>query len=132
MVGGDLGDREQRAVQHGCRARSSPRETRAGRAKQERIEMIVLKKSLSRRTMLRGLGASVALPLLDSMVPAFSARAATAAAPINRFGVVYVPNGMIMENYLPKIEGPGYEITPTLSALEPFREHFQILSGLQC
>src|ERR1051326_2737326 len=93
--------------------------------------MIVLKKSISRRTMLRGLGTAVALPLLDSMVPAFRARAAT-ATPVNRFGVVYVPNGMIMENYLPKTEGPGYEITPTLSALEPFREHFQILSGLNC
>lgn len=94
--------------------------------------MIVLKKSISRRTMLRGMGAAVALPLLDSMVPAFSARAATPAAPVNRFGVVYVPNGMIMENYLPKIEGPGYEITPTLSALDPFSDHFQVLSGLNC
>lgn len=93
--------------------------------------MIVLKKSISRREILRGLGAAVALPLLDSMVPAFSARAAT-TAPINRFGVVYVPNGMIMENYLPKIEGPDYEITPTLSALEPYREYYQVLSGLNC
>jgi len=90
--------------------------------------MTVLKKSLSRRTVLRGLGAAVALPLLDSMTPAFS----TPAKPVNRFGVVYVPNGMIMENYLPKTEGPDYEITPTLSALEPFREHFQVLSGLNC
>jgi hypothetical protein len=93
--------------------------------------MIVLKRSVSRREMLRGLGAAVALPMLDSMIPAFSARAAT-ATPSNRFGVVYVPNGMIMENYLPSKEGPDYEITPTLSALQPFREHFQILSGLTC
>src|SRR5579863_3745031 len=93
--------------------------------------MIVLKRSVSRREMLRGLGAAVALPLLDSMIPAFSARAAT-TAPVNRFGVVYVPNGMIMENYLPTKEGPDYEFTPTLSALEPFREHFQVLSGLNC
>jgi hypothetical protein len=93
--------------------------------------MIVLKRFVSRREMLRGLGAAVALPMLDSMVPAFSARAAT-TTPSNRFGVVYVPNGMIMENYLPSKEGPDYEITPTLSALQPFREHFQILSGLTC
>src|SRR5579863_7861922 len=93
--------------------------------------MIVLKRSVSRREMLRGLGAAVALPLLDSMIPAFSARAAT-TAPVNRFGVVYVPNGMIMENYLPTKEGPDYEFTPTLRALEPFREHFQVLSGLNC
>lgn len=92
--------------------------------------MIVLKKSLSRREVLRGLGATVSLPLLDSMIPAFSLQGAT--APVNRFGVVYVPNGMIMENYLPAKEGPDYELTPTLRALEPFREHFQVLSGLNC
>ena len=94
--------------------------------------MIVFKKSISRRSMLRGLGSAIALPLLDSMVPPFSARAATAAVPVNRFGVVYVPNGMIMENYLPAAEGPDYELTPTLKTLEPFREHFQVLSGLNC
>jgi hypothetical protein len=90
--------------------------------------MIITKKAISRRAMLRGLGAAVALPWLDSMVPALSA----AAVPVNRFGVVYVPNGMIMENYLPRNEGPDYEMTPTLSALEPLREHFQVLSGLNC
>ena len=94
--------------------------------------MIVFKKSISRRSILRGLGSAIALPLLDSMVPAFSARAATAALPVNRFGVVYVPNGMIMENYLPATEGPDYELTPTLKTLEPFRKHFQVLSGLNC
>src|SRR5215468_904302 len=78
--------------------------------------------------MLRGAGAAVALPWLDSMAPALAAT----TKPLNRFGVVYVPNGMIMENYLPKAEGPNYEITPTLSALEPLREHFQVLSGLNC
>jgi len=93
--------------------------------------MIVFKKSISRRSILRGLGSAIALPLLDSMVPAFSARAAT-VVPVNRFGVVYVPNGMIMENYLPATEGPDYELTPTLKTLEPFRKHFQVLSGLNC
>jgi hypothetical protein len=90
--------------------------------------MIITRKAISRRDMLRGAGAALALPLLDSMTPALSA----AAEPINRFGVVYVPNGMIMENYLPGKEGPDYEMTPTLSALDPLREHFQILSGLNC
>jgi hypothetical protein len=90
--------------------------------------MIITKTAISRRAMLRGVGAAVALPWLDSMVPALSA----AAKPANRFGVVYVPNGMIMENYLPRQEGPDYEMTPTLSALEPLREHFQVLSGLNC
>ena len=90
--------------------------------------MILTRKSISRRALLRGVGVAVALPVLDSMTPALRA----AGKPFNRFGVVYVPNGMIMENYLPAKEGPDYEITPTLSALEPLREHFQILSGLNC
>ncbi|HTA71473.1 MAG TPA: DUF1552 domain-containing protein [Bryobacteraceae bacterium] len=92
--------------------------------------MIVTKKAIPRRTMLRGIGAALALPLLDSMVPAFSATSKTAAKPINRFGVVYVPNGMIMKNYLPATEGAEWELTPTLSALEPFRKQLLVLSGL--
>lgn len=59
--------------------------------------MIISKKSLSRRTLLRGIGAGLALPLLDSMVPALSAFSKTAAAPAMRFGVVYQPNGMNMQ-----------------------------------
>src|SRR5436190_12958403 len=94
--------------------------------------MIISKKAIPRRTVLRGIGASLALPLLDSMVPALSAMAKTAAKPINRFGVVYVPNGMIMQNYLPKTEGTSWELTPTLSALAPFREQVLVLSGLNC
>jgi hypothetical protein len=89
---------------------------------------MITRKAISRRIMLRGLGSAVALPLLDSMVPALCG----AAKPFNRFGVVYVPNGMIMQNYLPAKDGTDYEMTPTLSALEPLREHFQILSGLNC
>src|SRR5215510_6860142 len=92
--------------------------------------MFIAKKAISRRTMLRGLGAAVALPLLDSMVPALSAMAKTAGKPVNRFGLMYVPNGMIMKNYLPAAEGAGFELTPTLSALAPFREQVLVLSGL--
>jgi len=92
--------------------------------------MFITKKTISRRTVLRGMGAMVALPLLDSMVPALSAMAKTAGKPINRFGVMYVPNGMIMKNYLPLVEGAGFEMTPTLSALAPFREQMLVLSGL--
>ena len=94
--------------------------------------MIISKKAISRRTILRGLGASLALPLLDSMAPALTPLGKSAAAPVNRFGVVYVPNGMIMQSYLPATEGAGYEITPTLRALAPFRQQFLILSGLDC
>ena len=94
--------------------------------------MIVAKKAIPRRTVLRGLGSVLALPLLDSMVPALSALQKTPARPINRFGVMYVPNGMIMKDYLPLTEGAAYELTPTLRALAPFREHVLVLSGLEC
>jgi hypothetical protein len=94
--------------------------------------MIAFRKSIPRRTMLRGLGASLALPLLDGMIPALTAAAQTAAAPVHRFGVVYVPNGMVMENYLPVTEGTSYELTPTLQALAPFRSQTTVLSGLDC
>ena len=92
--------------------------------------MFISKKAISRRMVLRGLGAAVALPLLDSMIPALSAMAKTAGKPVNRFGVFYVPNGMIMKNYLPVVQGVGFEMTPTLSALAPFREQMLVLSGL--
>ncbi len=94
--------------------------------------MIIAKKAIPRRTVLRGLGSVLALPLLDSMVPALLALQKTPAKPINRFGVMYVPNGMIMQSYLPLTEGTGYELTPTLSALAPFREQVLVLSGLEC
>ncbi|MCM3880066.1 MAG: DUF1552 domain-containing protein [Vicinamibacterales bacterium] len=94
--------------------------------------MFISKKAIPRRTVLRGMGAMVALPLLDSMVPALSALANTAAKPVNRFGVMYVPNGMIMKNYLPLIEGAGFELTPTLSPLAKFREQILVLTGLEC
>ncbi len=67
--------------------------------------MFVTKKAISRRTMLRGVGTAVALPLLDAMVPAFAPAAAT--KPVRRFGVVYHPNGVIYEQWLPK--GVGHE-----------------------
>ena len=92
--------------------------------------MFIARKAISRRTVLRGVGAAVALPLLDSMVPALTAIAKAATKPVNRFGLVYVPNGMIMKNYLPVVEGTGFELTPTLGALAPFRDQMLVLSGL--
>jgi hypothetical protein len=94
--------------------------------------MIITRKAIPRRTVLRGLGATLALPLLDGMIPALTAQARTAAAPINRFGVMYVVNGMIMESWTPVAEGAGYELTPTLAALAPHRDRFSVLSGLAC
>ena len=94
--------------------------------------MFVAKKAVPRRTVLRGIGATLALPFLDSMVPALSALAKTAGKPVNRFGVMYVPNGMIMQNYLPAVPGAAYELTPTLTALAPFRDQMLVVSGLEC
>jgi hypothetical protein len=94
--------------------------------------MIITRKAIPRRTVLRGLGATIALPLLDGMVPALTALAQTPARPINRFGVMYVVNGMIMENWTPAAEGTTYELTPTLAALAPYRDQVSILTGLAC
>src|SRR5438270_13750395 len=94
--------------------------------------MIISKKAIPRRTVLRGLGSMLALPLLDSMMPALSAMQKTAARPINWFGAMYVPYGMIMKNYLPLTEGAAYELTPTLSALAPFRAHLRVVRRLVC
>lgn len=92
--------------------------------------MIITKKALSRRTVLRGIGTTLALPLLDAMVPALSAIANTAAKPVRRFGVVYVSNGMAMEYWSPSTEGAGYKLTPILEPLAPFRDQMLVFSGL--
>jgi hypothetical protein len=86
----------------------------------------VFRKHLSRRTVLRGMGATVALPLLDSMNPAF---AATSEPPV-RLGFVYVPNGVTLADWTPKGEGAGFECSRILKPLEPFREDLLVLSGL--
>jgi hypothetical protein len=92
--------------------------------------MIVSRKAIPRRTVLRGIGTALALPLLDSMVPALSALRSTPAKPTRRFGVVYTPNGMVMPSWTPAAEGEGFELTPTLKPLEPFRDRVMVLTGL--
>jgi hypothetical protein len=93
--------------------------------------MAFLTKSLPRRTVLRGLGATMALPFLDAMLPAFSTRGLAAAKPVHRFQTFYVPNGMAMEYWLPKGEGTAFELSPILEPLAPFREQMLVLSGLK-
>ena len=92
--------------------------------------MFISKKHLSRRTVLRGLGATVALPLLDAMVPARTALAQTAAAPTLRFGTIYVPHGVIMDVWMPKKVGTDFELPVILKPLENLRAHFNVISGL--
>jgi hypothetical protein len=92
--------------------------------------MIVTRKGIPRRTVLRGLGATLALPLLDSMVPAFTPLLKSAAKPVSRLGIVYVPMGAVMNNWTPAAEGAGFEMTPILEPLTPFRSRLLVLSGL--
>ncbi len=91
---------------------------------------IVTKTHLSRRTALRGLGASLALPLLDSMVPALTALSKTAAKPVTRVGFVYVPHGAVMKEFTPAATGRDFEFSPILKPLETFRERILVVSGL--
>jgi hypothetical protein len=92
--------------------------------------MIVTRKALPRRTILRGLGTSLALPLLDGMVPALTALSRTAASPVRRFGVVYLPNGVVINKWTPAAEGTGFEFSPILKPLEPFRNALTVITGL--
>jgi hypothetical protein len=92
--------------------------------------MIISKMALPRRTFLRGLGATMALPLLDAMVPALSALNKTAAKSASRLAFIYVPNGAVMDKWTPATAGRGFELSPTLSPLEPFRNQLMVTSGL--
>ncbi len=91
--------------------------------------MIITKMALPRRSFLRGMGATLALPFLDAMVPALSA-AAPGRGRVNRLGFVYAPNGTYLPNFHPATTGKGYKMTPVLQALEPFRNDMVVLSGL--
>jgi hypothetical protein len=93
--------------------------------------MFVTRKHLSRRTVLKGAGASIALPLLDAMVPAHTALANTAAAPRARLGFVYFPHGAVQRYWTPQAEGRDFEFSHILKPLEPFREHVTVVSGLR-
>jgi hypothetical protein len=93
--------------------------------------MFLTRKHLSRRTVLRGVGATVALPLLDAMIPARTALAQTAANPLPRLGFIYVPHGAIMDHWTPAAEGTQFELPAILAPLAPFRQQMTIVSGLE-
>ena len=91
----------------------------------------ITKKALPRRTVLRGIGSLVALPLLGAMVPALTATGRTAAAPITRLGFFYAPNGMFLPNFHPAGNGGrDYKITRILTPLKDYREQMTVVSGL--
>src|SRR3954447_13451505 len=87
-------------------------------------------KTLPRRTVLRGLGATVALPLLEAMVPPFGTRGRAAGKPPHRFQTFYVPNGMAMPFSKVKGEGKAFELSPILEPLAPYRDQMLVLSGI--
>jgi hypothetical protein len=92
--------------------------------------MFISKKHLSRRTLLKGAGVTLALPLLDSMIPAQTQISKTAGKPVRRMGFVYVAHGMIMQQFTPVKEGQGFEMTRLLKPLEPFKDRLNIVTGL--
>jgi hypothetical protein len=107
---------------------SRHREKRAF-SNEENVLMIVAKKAIARRTVLRGIGTALALPFLDAMIPALTALVKTGQR-VKRFGVAYVPNGIIMEQWTPATTGSAFEFMPILKALEPFRDQVTVVSGL--
>ena len=92
--------------------------------------MFITRKHLDRRTLLRGLGASVALPLLDAMIPARTALAKTAAAPKPRLGFVYFPHGAIMERWTPASAGRDFALSPILEPLAALKQQLTVVSNL--
>jgi len=93
--------------------------------------MFLTRKHLSRRMVLKGAGASIALPLLDAMIPAGTALAQTAAAVSPRLGFVYFPHGALQDEWQPKATGRGFDFPFILEPLEPLREHVTVVSGLR-
>ena len=92
--------------------------------------MFITKKHLSRRTVLRGVGAAVSLPFLEAMVPAATALANTAAAPKPRLGFFYFPHGAIMDSWTPARTGADFEVSPILTPLAPFRDQLTVVSNI--
>ncbi len=119
---------EERAISDENRRASGPGDSNYSPEGEEDRTMFVTKKAISRRTVLRGVGTAVALPLLDAMIPAFATAAAT--KPVRRFGVVYHPNGIIYEQWLPTGAGAEFELSPTLKGLEPFKDKLIVVTGL--
>ena len=93
--------------------------------------MFITRKHLSRRSVLRGVGVSMALPLLDAMVPAHTALAKTAAAAKARMAFVYFPHGAVMDKWTPTKDGADFDLPPILAPLKPFQQHLTVISGME-
>src|ERR1700741_1308661 len=90
----------------------------------------ITKRHLSRRTFLRGAGVTIALPFLESMVPAQTPLRNTAAAAKSRLGCFYVPHGATMYKWTPSTEGKNFEFSESLSPLEKYRERVNVITNL--
>jgi hypothetical protein len=90
----------------------------------------ISKKHISRRTLLRGVGVAVSLPLLDSMIPAQTPLAKTAANPEIRLGMCFIPHGAVMANWTPEGEGADFKISRTLAPMEPFKDQVNVVTNL--
>ena len=93
--------------------------------------MYITRKHLSRRTVLKGAGCAVGLPLLDAMIPAATALANTAAAPRPRMAFIYFPHGAVMDKWTPTKVGTDFDLPPIISSLAPFKKQLTIISGLE-
>ena len=93
--------------------------------------MILMKKALPRRTFLRGVGATLSLPLLDAMVPAMTAQASTPARPRPRLGFVYMPMGSDVARWTPRSENDLSELSPSLSSLASVRDHVTAITNME-
>ena len=123
-----VGNREERPVSD--ENERSAMATAAKRRTESRPMMFITKKHLPRRTFLRGVGVTLALPLLDSMVPAQTPLGKTAAVPKSRFCGIYVPHGATMDKWTPAQEGSGFEFPETLKPLEKLRDRVCVVSNL--
>lgn len=93
--------------------------------------MVIMKIALPRRTFLRGVGVTFALPFIDAMVPALSRGSASAASlPKTRYGFIYVPHGHILDQWIPETEGADFNLRPIMKPLEPFRQQLTVISNL--
>src|SRR6185295_3147891 len=89
----------------------------------------ITRKHLSRRTFLRATGVTVALPFLESMLPAQTPAVAAGALPKSRLGFIFFPHGVTMDKWTPASEGAGGEFSPILKPLEPFRDYLTVVSN---
>src|SRR2546423_9813921 len=93
--------------------------------------MNLSRKSIPRRTFLRGVGATLALPLLDAMVPAATALAATPANPVRRLGFIFMPMGCDITRWTPPADGKLEKLSPILASLEPVKQHVSVLTNME-